>query len=460
MARIELTEDIILGHSRRQGTERSWVWGYINDLWQIVANTNQIDEIYRGWDELKVGLVEHAELKRRNHSLGEWFTQGPVKPLPIQLYFGTETYFTDSDDPLHRTDLLDEIPEGAFLCEPTGALNTYYMPSELRSILKLQDFLQSPETQLFASTPDLTIHFGTTSYVIDEQLGTITFEATVDYYDIMWATQYRPKSLAEMMSRYSDMLLYPNRRTGWFEDDTARDMMCIFKAFMLGPTYSRIEEVVTVINQLPYAPFDGTVIAMDGTNSVTISRPGSPDEVVVVPGISGRTFRHRVAGVWEDLEVGESVEAYQALTQTIEIESVITDPDLFIDVWPLSPYEARNTVLVRYNSLLGEEIPFPDETDEILRRMKCFGIRFLVVAMLDWSFEANCVGSTWGIVPGSLTCLCESSRGIEPGMLVPTMWTTYGEYPRILTGSGDSSYGSEMRVLDISTVDSTRGVEE
>lgn len=365
MAKIEMTNDLVTAHRGSFLDMPHHVWDVISNAYFFVKGKEILDVIWSAYDRLAYCLVDETDNREYDHVvLSRKYLAPRFSPFPLQLYFGESTDFDDRGG----------VPTGGILCEPVpdpGHPDTYYLPTYIRQIVRLQDCLKNSVMDLLGNVDDGP--FTTSSSVIDNAKGTIVF--TGDYYDIMWATAYKMKSLTELLERFGKMVGYATRWENRFEEDVAYDLFGMLYVLYHGPSYTNLELGLTILNNLPYSPYAGRVLNVTPTELVM--EAANSGKVVTIANNTGRYFTHRVNGVWTVLSKGDAIEAYDILTDAIQVLSVIIDRDI-MDRLPYSFTQARNMFFVRLKHD-DYELPEPDASAVFIERMRAFGTDYDIV---------------------------------------------------------------------------------
>jgi len=421
MAKIEMTTDLMIAHRGSFIDIPHHVWDVISNMYSMVSGKEILDVIWSAYDRLAYCLVDEANNREYDHVvLSRKYLMPRMSPFPLQLYFGEEADFTDRGG----------VPDGGILCLPVSdpmnpgffLPDTYYLPTFIREVVRLQDYLKNPVMDLLGNVDDAA--FDTTSSVIDNAKGTIVFNE--DYYDIMWATSYKAKSLTELLERFGSLVGYSTRWENRFEEDVAYDLFGMLYVLYHGPTYENLELGLTILNNLPYSPYAGRVLNITPTELV-LERSDN-GRVVVIANDTGQDFMRRVDDVWTLLAVGDHVGPYTVLTDTIQVLSVIIDPTIMERI-PYSFTQARNMFFVRLKHD-DYELPEPDVSADFLERMRAFGTNYDIVMWMDIVPEVEVVTSAFRM-PSSPEISLESANGKVPPAVDYDLFTWHAVVPPV-----------------------------
>ncbi|MFA5375996.1 MAG: hypothetical protein WC455_09655 [Dehalococcoidia bacterium] len=412
MPRLSLTDNDYLAHRGTMIDRPHPIWGAISDFYQTISGKELLDVIWASYDVIKRSLLEEADFREYDHTMwSKKYLSVRFSAVPLQLFFGEAAEF-------------EEIPDGAVLCLPTGVADQYYLPSGFRSINRLQDFLRRPVVNLTGNTD--TGQFVTDTSVVDNAKGTITFNADVDYYDTMWATGYKMKSITEMVERFGSFVGYDfnPRWEGWYERDIFTDLLLLFYIYYHGPSYANLEMGLTILNHFPYCPFKARVLNVEPTElTVESLRNG---EVRVINNATGRDFQTRVAGTWTPVAAGDIIEDFEILTDAIEVLSVVIDASI-LDRIPYSFDQARNMFFVRLKND-DYELLEPAASAIFIERMRAFGTNHDIVMWMDIIPETEIVTSAFRL-PLQPAVRLESSNGRMPSMGEISLETWLSVFP-------------------------------
>lgn len=414
MPRLSLTDNDYLAHRGTMIDRPHPIWGAISDFYQTISGRELLDVIWASYDVIKRSLLEEADFREYDHTMwSKKYLSVRFSAVPLQLFFGDETEF-------------DAIPDGAVLCLPTGVADQYYLPSGFRSINRLQDFLRRPVVNLTGNTD--TGQFVTDTSVVDNAKGTITFNADVNYYDTMWATGYKMKSITEMVERFGSFVGYDfnPRWEGWYERDIFADLLLLFYIYYHGPSYANLEMGLTILNHFPYCPFKARVLNVEPTAlTVESLRNG---EVRVINNTTGQDFQTRVAGTWTPVAAGDVIEDFEILTNAVEVLSVVIDASI-LDRIPYSFDQARNMFFVRLNHD-SYVFPEPTATAEFLERMRAYATNYDIVMWMDIVPETDIVTSAFK-APLAPTMDLYSSNALVPKEADIDIYTILGGIPMV-----------------------------
>lgn len=461
MAKIDMTIDLYYIHQREIVRPTHRVWGYLSDFYNQVSGRETFDIIWSGYDKVKLALFEEATFRTYDHTpFSKKHLQNYYSPVPIQFFFGEEADFNDWGG----------VPDGGILCKPTGVANQYYLPEDFRDIARLQDFVYDPGMTLEASRHKMTKDYTITTYVEDGKQGIIQFESGVDYYNIMWATAYRMKTLTELLDRFGSLVGYVDRREGWFENDVFRDIYLLLFVFQHGPTFYNIELGLTVVNAFPYSPFACRVESISATHDEMVVSNSSTGEFYTISNTTGQEFTHRVDGTWTAISEGDMLDAYEIITDAIEVKAVTNNPTL-ADVLPYSAAEARNIYVIDCNCDLSKLDM--DATTAFLDcdNMNVWGAKYEIIQVIDIipTFDLETTeslgppdafmeaSSTFGLGPPESIMDILTTESLGPPAAEVDCETTVDRVPLQPECSVESTYGMVPLQGDLSAVETNYG---
>ena len=423
ITKLLMTDDLRILHRNRIEDSRHWFWSHLSDYYKGHSGRGSFDVIWSAWELAADAMREDLRTREYSHIPSSVnFLSSRLEPIPLQLYFGSQAYWDARDI---------EIPSGGVLCPPTPTNNEdpalgltyfeYFIPIEFRNIDFLQEFLVEPQTELQVSVQGYHRDYEITSYKEDDRYGKILFKS--DFYDIMWATQYKTKSLTEMKSRFGDLVGHKPEWDGWFEVDYFRDIYGLLYSLQHGPTYDNLELGLTIINHFPYAPVSGVVEMVEASELIIRDKFGG--EYLVYNG-TGQAFQRKISGTWTDIVAGDVLTIYDILTLSVEVYSVINNPTM-MSMIPLAPSEARNTFMVTFFCT-------PTEIDwtasyAFVERAKAYATKPDYNMFMDWTPEVELVDTTHGLIPTIQPTSMETTHGANPPIPDYTVETVYGTTP-------------------------------
>lgn len=465
--KLLMTDDLRIIHRNRIQFTDHWFWSHISDYYQGHANRTTLDVIWSAWELAADAMREDLSMREYSHvPSARTFIASRLKPLPLQLFFGSQAYFDAREI---------EIPDGAILCLPTPACNEdpaagplffeYWIPAEFRNIDFLQEFLVKPQTELKVNVPGFPGSYVITSYKEDEKYGKILF--LKDFYDIMWGTKYKLKSLTEMKSRFGGLVGHEPEWDGWFENDYFRDIYGLLYSFQYGPTYDSLELGLTIVNHFPYAPISGVVEVVESNELVMKDKYGNLHSV---NNDTGQDFRHKVNGVWTNIVQGDVLSMYEILTKSVEVYTVVNNPAMMAMV-PLSAYEARNTFLI---SFLCEppEIKWT-ASYAFIERAKAYATKPFYGTFFEWVPQIVSLPTTYGLTPPLFSPRLTTTHGLMPPIAKCSIGTTYGKgslcpgilmttswgiTPPELRGNIATTYRIKAGALSLDRIQTTYGI--
>lgn len=471
MPKIDMTLDLYYIHQMELDLAPHRGWGYLSDHYSRVAGTEVLDIIWSGYDKVKLALFEEVTFRTYDHTpFSKKHLQNYYSPVPIQLFFGEEVDF----------DSWGGVPDGGILCKPTGVADQYFLPADFRDIARLQDFVFSPGTTLVASKHKMTKDYTVTTYVEDGKQGIIQFESGATYYSIMWATAYKIKTMEELLRRFGSLVNYSDRREGWFENDVFRDIYLLLYVFQHGPTYENLELGLTVVNAFPYTPFACRVESISATHDEMVISNRSTGDFYTISNTTGQEFVHRVNGAWTAITEGTLLNAYEIITDAVEVKAVTNDP-VIAEVLPYSSAEARNIYVIDCNCDLDKMNMDASRAFLDCDNMNVWGAKYEIIQVIDIvpTFDLETteslgpplatmdIESTFGLGPPDAimgiettdslgppdaSIACESILGRVPLQPTCSIESSYGKVPAPgVLNSVETNYGTDIQEDDSST---------
>lgn len=399
----------------------TYVWQGLSDFWNDLVDKSIVTAAHKSWQLLVSPLwrlmARHAN---DNCMVSESYTITNDDPIFVELTFDTTT--------------------------GSGYPNEYYVSGEFRTIDKLQDFINSPDLELYAED-DYTFTTGLTL----KHKGTIRF-SNENYATKMWASIYREKRLEEILARFGVFVGFDKVRAEEYK--TIQDIFALLYAQEHGPTHSNMETALCVLNDWPYSPDDGTVVSVDG-NVLLVDT--DTKGLIVIQNNTGMPFMQRVDNDWVPIVVGDTVYAYRPLTMAVIIDDIYTNPDWWVHR-PISQLEIWHTFFVRYDGNLPHDASAEDSYEidltggyAMIDRHKSIGSKPYYAITWDFWPDSSCYAtSLYGILDTS-SGIYDTNMGLAPLTLISDIYdTNCGMIPLALFGDLYASSGM-MSILGLTS---------
>ena len=370
------------------------VWEGLSDFWKFVIDKSLITSFHKAWSLLSSPLLNLVNLHKHDFS-----------------WDNDDSYLFDNNDPVYIELTFDSS-------SATGNPNEYYVSSEFRRIIKLQDFIQEPEIELHSYDDDFVYTTGVTL----KDRGIIRFTAD-NYATSMWASVYKTKRVEELVGRFGVFVRYTSMARE--EEETIKAIKALAHTRQFGPVIPYMESGICAIMDWPYCDCDGTVVGMDGNSAIYIL--SSERGVIVIPNNTGLDFSHRTSGgTWTPLLAGDPVLAYEPLIEAVACDDRYSSPNWWIHQ-NVGELESWHTFYVRFNA----ELPIDTTTNT-------YGIDFSAGPPPSeiWQYikDNKKIGSkpffkiTWTWIPtGGLEETSWDHPGDTSNGIIETSYTTIGD---------------------------------
>ena len=365
----------------RKAPELDWsdyrgVWDYLSDFWDWVTTNREYPNVFwRAWNLIVTGLSVYFENHQFDFSwMSPWYWGAVTEEFPLDVILSEDNRV--NDDPTH--------PD----------YHSYYIDASVRQILQLDDSLVNP-SNTWTRGPSGVDYFSFESGVHDSQMGILHFWGTT-YWDTdrvsyddgtpyiqLWSRRWVRKAADTMVTRFGPFVGYGAARKT--EPHTAMDIMMLWAGQIVGPIIPVLQSGLYINNDWPMAPVTGTVTAIDGTSSVTITR-GTQD--LKVTNDTGLTFRIQDPVAWRNLVVGDIVEIGDFLVEACWVYDIVTDP-LMWTKYAIGLPETRHTFVCAFNAELPTDTSSGDydiEWDRIVafvNRAKPIGDKPFYIVLIN-----------------------------------------------------------------------------
>ena len=209
------------------------LWTNLSDFWQNFDDTDLISSAWSAWLQIVNAITSTVETRYNDVTIFSDVYSFPYNQVPVELILDT-----------------------------SSGLGFVIQGYDFRDITQLQDFINNPEN----------VYIGGTDYTYSTPLkmgqpGYI--DTTNELPETVWAFYVQDKTLEELIARFGVLVDYSYIRNT--EEQTKKDILGLMQAQEFGSIIQHIECALCIENNFPFTVYGGTVIGVNGTDSLVLS---------------------------------------------------------------------------------------------------------------------------------------------------------------------------------------------